>query len=92
MRISKKVGPARVRWSSSNGFGFSIGSNGTRISTSTRKGKGKLAGGCVWILLLFVALALILAVCDPGSKDDAPETEAALSAVETESAEETEAP
>ena len=86
MRVSKKVGPVTVRASSSGGLGMSVGSKGTRISTSTR-GTGSKAKGCGGILLLFVAIALILAMCTPKKeKDDAPETEA-LSATETEAPE-----
>ena len=72
MRVSKKVGPVTVRASSSGGLGMSVGSK---------------AKGCGGILLLFVAIALILAMCTPkDDKDDAPETEA-LSAAETEAPE-----
>lgn len=86
MRISQKVGPVTVRASSSGSLGMSVGSKGTRISTSTR-GTGSKAKGCGGILLLFVVIALILAMCSPkNDKDDTPETEA-LSATETEAPE-----
>lgn len=88
MRISKKVGPVTVRASSTGGLGMSVGSKGTRISTSTRgKKSGSKAKGCGGVLLLFVVIALILAMCSPkDDKDDAPETEA-LSATETDAPE-----
>lgn len=85
MRISKKVGPVTVRTSSRGGVGLSVGSNGTRISTSMRKGKekGKLASGCAGIVVIFIVLAVILAMCSP--KDDKNDTAdgETLSAVET---------
>jgi len=83
MRISKRIGPVTVRTSSRGGVGLSVGSKGTRISTSTRKGGGKVASGCAGIVVVFIILAVILAMCSPkDEKNDPAETEA-LSAVET---------
>ena len=84
MRISKNVGPVTVRASSSGGVGLSVGAKGTRISTSTRKrGGGKVASGCAGIVVAFIVLAVILAMCSPkDEKNDPAETEA-LSAFET---------
>lgn len=85
MRVSKKVGPVTVRASSSGRVGMSVGAGGTRISTSSRKGKekGKLASGCAGIVLLFIVIAVILAMCSPKDKDDTPDTDTALSVAET---------
>ena len=83
MRTSKRIGPVTVRTSSRGGVGLSVGSKGTRISTSTRKGGGKVASGCAGIVVVFIILAVILAMCSPkDEKNDPAETEA-LSAVET---------